>query len=126
MKKYITLLISFFLPAISFAATCSGQTSINLTKSSGSMFSDVICYVIYIISLLTPILFALAFIFFFWGLSKYVISAEQKELKQGREYMMWGILAIFVLMSYMAIISIVSNELDFGKTPNPTGVLLPQ
>jgi hypothetical protein len=130
MKKYYYIFLSFFFPTLTFAATCSGNTSItlngtvNVANNSGPTFGNIICYVIYIISLLTPILFALAFIFFFWGLSKYVIGAEAKELKTGKEYMMWGILVIFILMSYMAIIGIASNELDFGA-PSTTGVLLP-
>src|ERR1035437_2814413 len=123
MKKYILLSASFFLPAISLAATCSGNTSVNLNSGSTSMFSDVICYVIYLINLLIPILFALAFIIFFWGLSKYVIGAgDEKQLKQGKEYMMWGILTLFVLTSYMAIIGIATSELDFGA-PSATGSL---
>ncbi len=118
MKKYITLLFISLSPLL-----VSAQ---NLDLKS-SAFSDIIKYVIGLINLLIPILFAGAFIFFFWGLSKYVIGAEEKELKQGREYMMWGILAIFILMSYNAVIAIASNELDFG-TPNQngSGSLLPQ
>ena len=47
-----------------------------------------------------------------------------KKLKEGRNYMMWGILALFILVSYMAIIGIVAGELDFNA-PTPGGALLP-
>jgi hypothetical protein len=125
MKKYLfAFLVTFFLPALAIAATCSGNTSVNLNSGSTSMFSDVVCYVIYLISLLIPILFALTFIFFFWGLSKYVIGADDKTLKQGKEYMMWGILVLFILTSYMAIIGMATSELDFSA-PSTTGSLLP-
>jgi len=129
MKKYFALLISFFLPVATWAAgVCSNgadATGLLAGTSNKSNFTNIICYVIGIIDLLKPILFALAFIFFFWGLSKYVIGADNKTLKQGKEYMMWGILAIFILLSYMAIIGIAAGELDFGS-PTTTGALLPQ
>ena len=84
---------------------------------SNSTFAGVIGYIISIISVLEPILFALAFIGFFWGLSKFILngSGNQAELKKGKDYMMWGILALFILMSYSAIISIVTNEFEIGN-----------
>jgi hypothetical protein len=118
MKKYITLSVPLFFPLL---------TSAQDFNLSGSTFSTVISYVINLINLLIPILFAMAFIFFFWGLSKYVIGADSKTIKQGREYMMWGVLAIFILISYKAIIGIASGELNFGSgAPNQNNSLLPE
>ena len=117
MKKYILPILSLSL----FPLFTSAQ-GFNL---AGSTFGDVISYIIGLINLLIPILFALTFIIFFWGLSKYVIGAgDEKVLKQGKEYMMWGILVLFILTSYMAIIGIATSELDFGA-PSATGSLLP-
>jgi len=84
---------------------------------SASTFAGIITYVLSILNLLIPILVALALIFFFWGLSRFVISAgNESELKKGKNYMMWGILALFILFSYSAIISIFAKDLEIGDT----------
>ena len=127
MKKYYAIfLFSFLLPTLALAQCSSIPTSLNLAAGNTSTkFSDIICYVIGLINLLIPILFALAFILFFWGVSKYVLAAgEDKALKQGQQYMMWGVLALFVLTSYMAIIGIATNTFGF-PTPSESGALLP-
>jgi hypothetical protein len=132
MKKYFfTFFATFFLPTLVWAGTCDGvtsvtlNTSVNVANTSGPTFSTVVCYIIYLINLLIPILFALAFIIFFWGLSKYVIGVgDDKQVKLGRTYMMWGILALFILTSYMAIVNIATNS--FGlPTPSTGGSMLP-
>jgi membrane protein CcdC involved in cytochrome C biogenesis len=62
-----------------------------------------------------PILFGLSFIVFFWGLSKFILNAGNKtELEKGKSYIMWGILILFILISFRAIISFIAGELDFG------------
>ncbi len=116
MKKY------FILPILYFSPLLVSAQGFSLENSS---FSDIVSYVISLINLLIPILFALAFIVFIWGLTKYVISAgDEKLLKTGKEYMMWGILVLFILTSYVAIIGIATNTFGFSS-PSESGSLLP-
>jgi hypothetical protein len=108
MKFAKLILISLLLsPTLVFAL------DFNL---DGSTFADVIQYILDIIFILIPILFALAFIVFFWGLSKFILSSSgnQADLKKGKDYMMWGILALFILVSFRAIIIMVSKEFEIG------------
>lgn len=82
---------------------------------AGSTFKGIIEYILSLIKLLIPILVGVAFLVFFWGLSKFVIGADNdQEVKKGKEFMLWGILALFILLSVRSILSILSNELDFG------------
>ena len=118
-KSYILSLIFFFCPILTLAFA-----DFNL---AGSTFRGIILYILDIISVLIPILFALAFILFFWGLSKFILNAGNKEgIQQGRDYMLWGILALFILVSLKPIINLISNELEFGSNPTVNGILLPQ
>ena len=87
-----------------------------MLNSAGGTFKSVIGYILEVIYLLIPILMGLAFIVFFWGLSKFILNSNKpEELKNGRTYMLWGILALFILFTFTAIIGLVSNELGFGK-----------
>ncbi len=84
-------------------------------SQAGQNFSGVVSYLLQIINILNPILFTLAFLVFFWGLSKFILSSgNAADVAKGKSYMGWGILALFILLSFMAIINLVTNDLGFG------------
>lgn len=75
--------------------------------------------IIYIISgligLATPIVVALALLFFFYGLAKYILNAADDEKKaEGRNIMIWGIIALFVMVSVWGLTTILAET--FGIT----------
>lgn len=79
-------------------------------------FGQVIEYLVGIIYQVIPILVIIAFILFFWGLSKFVINASnEKELQAGKEYMLWGILALFILISIRSILTIIASDVFNNK-----------
>jgi len=99
-------------------ATVSFLPGVLLAQATGSIgfgtLTDIINYALSITSLILPILFALAFIIFFWGLSKFILnsSGAPAEIAKGKSYMMWGILALFILVSARTLISMAANDLD--------------
>lgn len=111
-KKFLlTLVILMLLPL-------SASAQFSLVNSN---FKTLIDYVLGIIFDLIPILYGLALIFFFWGLSKFILSSNnQADLEKGKNYMLWGVLALFILFSFESIISIITKELEFGNASNPT------
>jgi hypothetical protein len=83
---------------------------------ASSNFKGIICEVLKILKLVFPILIALAILFFLWGVTKFVIRApSEKDLVVGRRYMLWSVIALFVLFSFGAIVGIITNEFEFGK-----------
>lgn len=106
-SKLIFGLMSFSIPVLTFA-----QADFNL---AGSNFKSLIGYILSIINVLVPMLSGLAFIVFFWGLSKFILnSGKPEEIKNGRNYMMWAILALFILFTFRTIITLVSGDLELG------------
>jgi len=84
MKKIAYLYLVFF-PVISFA-----QTTIFSLKDR----------VLGWVNQLIPIAFALALLLFFYGLAKFILNAGSSEEKsEGRNLMVWGIIAFFVMAS---------------------------
>lgn len=66
-----------------------------------------------IIGLLIPVAFALALLFFFWGMAKFVLKAgEESGREEGKEIMKWGIIALFVIASIWGIVAFIQDELD--------------
>ena len=91
------------IPAVAFA-------QLNLSAD----FSAFISSILNIIAYLIPILFALAFLVFFWGLSKFILhSGNEADVTKGKNYMLWGILALFLLVTSLAIVKFLMGELGF-------------
>lgn len=72
-----------------------------------------------LINLATPIVVALALLYFFWGLANYILNANNEEKKkEGRTIMIWGILALFIMVSVWGIINVVRDTFDLNATSN--------
>lgn len=67
-----------------------------------------------------PLLFTLATAAFIWGIIQYFLNPENEEnRKKGKSFMIWGIIALFVMVSMWGLVGVIGNT--FGvKT------LLPQ
>jgi hypothetical protein len=69
-----------------------------------------------LINLATPIVVALALLYFFWGLAQYVLQQSSEEgKKKGREIMIWGILALFIMVSVWGIINVVRQTFTLNS-----------
>jgi len=52
----------------------------------------------------------LAFVAFFWGLAKFIMNADDETARsEGKQFMIWGIIALFVIISIMAILGVLNN-----------------
>lgn len=77
-----------------------------------------------IVDLLFPIVGALALIWFFWGIIQYVLKGENIEKReQSRDFMIYAVIAFFVMFSIWGLVHIIQNTFFFGLLPG-TGLLL--
>jgi hypothetical protein len=68
------------------------------------------------INLATPIVVALALLGFFWGLAVYIFqSGTDEKRKKGLSIMIWGIIALFVMLSVFGIINALQSTLGVGN-----------
>lgn len=82
---------------------------------SGSTLQNVLCYVTGIINnSIIPLIFAVAIAMFVWGVVKFFIinSDEEAKREQGKQYMIWGIIALAVMLSVWGLVGIL--ETTFG------------
>jgi Na+-transporting NADH:ubiquinone oxidoreductase subunit NqrE len=95
-----------FIPSLALAFSLGSST-----------FGDIVKEVLSIIGLLIPLMFAVAFVVFFWGLSKFILHSDSKaDIEAGKNYMFWGIIALFVLVTFRAIIAAITGDLDLGPS----------
>jgi hypothetical protein len=104
-------------------------TGININGSAGSSctmgtnFQGVLGYITCIInSSVIPLIFALATVMFVWGVvSFFIINADEEAKRaQGKQFMIWGIIALAVMLSIWGLVGIL------GSTFNIKSNVLPQ
>jgi hypothetical protein len=110
MKKYISLGVLFAFPLISSAAF--GGTK-DLIKAVGGLISSLLVIVA-----------AIALLVFFWGLAKFILKAnDPKANAEGKNLMIWGIIALFVMVSVWGIVAFMQRELGLpSNIPAGTSV----
>ena len=101
---YIPSLVLFFIPVVAFAAPRT--------------FGELVLVLVSLINAAVSVIIALAVLGFFWGVSKYMFSAQDTtKLEEGKKIMIWGIIALFVMVSVWGILNALSNTfLDSGPT----------
>ncbi|MFA6274164.1 MAG: hypothetical protein WC662_03305, partial [Candidatus Paceibacterota bacterium] len=83
---------------------------------SGPKLGDLVSYVTCIIlKSVIPLIFALAVAMFVWGVVMYVINTSEEAKKaKGKMFMIWGIIALTVMVSVWGLVAILGNT--FGIT----------
>lgn len=104
-----------------FGATLNsnGQWSLGATFGSGCLNS--ICYIgetiIYVINdILVPVLFAVSFMVFLYGVAKTYIwsGGETENVEKGHKIILWGLIGFVIMVSLWGLVNAVSNT--FGLT----------
>lgn len=69
-------------------------------------FGDLICLFVYYINLIVPLIIMLAILGFFVGVFRYTLSGDEKKIQEGKNIMVYGIIALFVAVSIWGILRI--------------------
>jgi cytochrome bd-type quinol oxidase subunit 2 len=79
--------------------------------------SDLLNYVTCLIgSSVVPLIFILAVASFVWGVVQYVTNADSEEKRsKGRSFMMWGIIALAVMVSIWGLVGILRNTFNLNQ-----------
>jgi len=88
---------------------------------ANSKFQDVLCFVTKIINdSVIPLIFAVAVLSFVWGVVQFVINnGEEAKREKGRQFMIWGIIALAVMISVWGLVRILGSTfgLDVSFIP---------
>jgi len=96
--KYILLIGVSFMPLFVFAA-----------RGPSNLF-ELIALFIRILGALIPLLIGLALVWFLWGAAKFILNADDKfEREEGSKRMLWGIIALFVMVSVWGLVGILAQ-----------------
>ena len=119
MKKLGYISAAFLTPFFAFA-----QTTVDGTRGLGGVGQGIINL---INNVAVPLLFAIAFIVFIWGVFQYFIAGGHDEEKRetGKSLMLWGIIGFFIMVSVWGLVNILrgtfnlKEDINYGQ-PLPT------
>ena len=120
------LVTTFSLNSTAPSFTVNGGSGACTIPVSGAPTSTLQAYLGYIVciinSAIIPLLFAVAVIMFVWGVIKFFIINSDEEAKraQGKQYMVWGIIGLAVMLSIWGLVNIL------GVTFGVNSSVLPQ
>lgn len=112
--KYLVVPALMFSPAVVFAQ--------QLFESAGSTngIDRLLNQVDGLIVRLIPTLVSLAVLLFLWGVLKYVFAKSDPDKKDARNFMIWGIVGLFVMVSIWGLVRILGDVVfGSGKATGP-------
>lgn len=62
------------------------------------------------------LLFAVALVYFLWGVFQFISNADNDEKKTiGKSHMLWGVVGLTIMMGVFAIMNIILSTLNLNK-----------
>ena len=132
----IAVLAVFLIPAFAFAQGFVQNTSTGYSigvifesggylSGGGCAGSSLVCVgatLLFLIdNILVPVLFAVAFIVFLYGVaSAYIFSVgDPEKVKTGHTLILWGLIGFAVMISIWGLVNVVTNTLGLSGAPPP-------
>ncbi len=86
-----------------------------------SNFRELVSIFIELIQVALPVVAGFALLAFFWGLAKFIfrVGGDENAVNDGKNLMIWGVIALFVMISIWGIIAFVYRDIGFSR---PFGV----
>jgi uncharacterized membrane protein YidH (DUF202 family) len=98
------LILGFLLPNVVFA---------------GPNLPAVLGLTLNILQSLVVIVIGAALLVFLWGIVRFVISKDDAGKEDGRTYMLWGIIALFVMVSVWGLVFVLRGTLGLRGVDRP-------
>lgn len=111
VKLLLASVTAFVLPFVTFAESDGIRHLLGIAAG--------------VIQALIPIVIGLAVLVFLWGVLQYVLRSSDAGKEEGRTFMLWGIIALFVMVSVWGLVNILRDSLGLNLT-TPTAPEIPK
>ncbi len=105
MKKTLLILAILFVPGVAF-----GQRAPTL----GSLLKSGLN----ILNLLIPFIIGIGLVIFLYGVVRYVLAGGSEDKAAARQIMLYGIIALFVMVSVWGLVNLIRDGLGISNNPN--------
>lgn len=94
-------------------ATPVSSTNTCTTVKFSSLIDILVWIKCLITSLFIPLLFAAAFVFFLWGVIRFMTSSDATKKEESKKYIWYGLIGLFIMVSVWGIIKIAAGVFGF-------------
>jgi hypothetical protein len=108
MKKFALIALSFAFPAVAAA-----QVETNVRDING-----VIRFITDLLDVALPIIIAAAVVYFIYGIAKYVLAGDDAAKEAAKDKIIYGIIALFVMVSVWGLVNILVNTFGLDNSAN--------
>lgn len=65
-----------------------------------------------IITPLMSLMMAISFVVFIYGVYEFQSTGESKKIEEGKKHIMWGLIGLFIIVSFAGIMTFVSDTVQ--------------
>lgn len=112
MKKVISIASLFAFPVLVLAETVTDANSLFILVKD-------------ILKAILPIIISIAVIYFVYNALMYMIAADEERKGEAKSKMIYGLIALFVMVSVWGLVGVLSGTFGFGTTEAPSTPTLP-
>jgi hypothetical protein len=89
--------------------------------TGGTLGTDLATLLSYVDKYIVPLIFALAFIVFLWGVFVYFIAGggNDEKRKEGRMFILYGIIGFVIMVSIWGIVNLITGSIKFDSKTRP-------
>ena len=103
--------------AVVFSVLSLSMLATPVFAASPTNFKDLVDFLITgLIRPLVPLLIGLAVVVFIYGVLKTMLSEGGEKKEEGKQFMFWGIIGIFVMVSVWGLVSILQGTFDLNNS----------
>lgn len=114
LRNKLYILSSVFAGILAPFNFTFAQNTGNSCSNSMDTLADVFNFATCLLSRsVIPLLITVALVAFMYGVIQYLINAEdENKRKEGRKFMLWGIISLFVMLGIFGILQVLGNTFD--------------
>jgi predicted membrane channel-forming protein YqfA (hemolysin III family) len=107
MKKIVKIAVGslWALPFMALAQTVNPTYVSSLIDSAKGLLDQIVVFLI-----------ALAVVWFIWNVISYTMSSDEDKKKAAKSQMIWGVVAIAVIVSVWGLVAILQNIFGVNTT----------
>lgn len=117
MKKYLYIIIPSIISLFAVPVLAAPPTD----------FKSLVAFLINtFIRPLVPLLVGLAVVMFIYGVFLMVFYKEGEKREDGKDFMLWGIIGLFVMISVWGLVAILQGTFGLNENPKSIQMQLPK
>ena len=106
MKKAVTIALAWAMPVLAFA-------QVRNIYDASAQITGIIN------NILVPLVFALAFLMFIWGIFQYFIAGghDEEQRKKGQQLIIFGLIGFAVMAAVWGLVGVLLGTFNLNSAP---------